>query len=238
MLTRPAAAAWGPNLECEGSVVPTNRHCYALAERNIQRYGGVLASIDFVDTDYNTYPSVEVPLTNQESFITMEQWIAFPGQRAPGWIETGQEAGIFGFTPEERVVIHPFYAEQLKGVFKHEFSESVVPAGGPAFANPEPYNHYVLFDAEHNGRWHIYWGCCEVGYYGGGWPVYLTEQQAGMEAADAARPTEYGRQEVAASDGGQWTPWSGATWFRDAAMCLEANEESHADGNVEYSSAC
>jgi hypothetical protein len=233
----PATAAWGPNSECEGRISPTNKHCYAYVTRNIQKFGGVLASIDFVDTDYNTYPTVEVPKSAEESFVTMEEWIQFPGGPA-GFIETGQEEGIYGTSGAERVVIHPFYAEEQSKVFKHEFSELVVPAGGPAFEKAEPYNHYVLYDSEKNGRWHIYWGCCEVGYYGGGWPVYLTEQKAGLEAGDASRPKEYGRHEVAASDGGEWTPWSGSSWQHQPAICIEANEESHAEGNIEYSTLC
>ncbi len=243
----PVQASWGPKSECEATAEPKNEHCYALAKREITKYGGVLASIDFVDTDYDTYPTVYVPEVapgRKESFVTMEQWIAFPGAGDKGWIETGQIMGDFGGTAEQRVSIHPFYAEQVyfgtdynggKGTFNHEFSEETVPAGGPAFEKSEPYNHYVLFDSEVNGRWHIYWICCEVGYYGGGWPDYLTEQEAGSEAAAESKPTEYGRQEVAASDGGAWGPWSGDTWFANSAMCIEDNEESHAEGNIEFS---
>lgn len=65
-----------------------------------------------------------------------------------------------------------------------------------------------------------------MGYYGGGWPEFLTEQEAGAEAADEDKPAEYGRQEVAASNGGEWSPWSGDSWVHDPAMCIESNEES------------
>jgi hypothetical protein len=163
-----------------------------------------------------------------------------------GWIETGQVIGSSPYdqSNQESVEIHPFYAEKKEaGEFKLYISPSTVPAGGPAFtkSNPteEAYNHYVLYDSEVNGRWHIYWGCCEVGYYGGGWPTFLDYQQAGIEVADESRPYEYGRQEAADSDGGSWTPWEHDTWSNeDKGICLEANEESHAEGNVEWGTAC
>jgi hypothetical protein len=122
---------------------------------------------------------------------------------------------------------HPFYAEQLNGKYKEYLSPGTVPANS--------YNHYVLFDASANGIWHIYWGCCEVGYYGGGWPVYLMEQEAGIEAATPEQPYNWGRQEVAASNGGEWTAWTGATTYHDPGICLATNVESSAAGNVMWS---
>jgi hypothetical protein len=233
-----AQANWGPSNECGVKAEPKNEHCYALSERNTAAYGGVLASIDFVDTDYNSYPIVSVPAGG---FVTNEEWISFESQGVTGWIETGQAMGDpYDSSNQESVEVHPFYAEERSNGEYHEYlSPSTLPAGGPAFEKSEPYNHYVLFDSEKNGRWHIYWGCCEVGYYGGGWPVYLTEQEAGIEAATSSRPYEYGREEVADSDGGAWTPWEHDTWFNgDKGICLEANEEDHNEGDVEWGTNC
>ncbi len=220
-----------------------------MSERNVAPWGGVLASIDFVDTDYNTYPTVSV----REGFVNNEEWISFEADGDEGWIETGQSMGDpYQGSEQESVEIHPFYAEQIyfgsnynkgKGTYYEELSPETLPAGGPAFTKSDPkeeaYNHYVLYDPEQNGRWHIYWGCCEVGYYGGGWPAFLTYQQAGIEVATWARPYEYGRQEVADSDGGAWTPWEHDTWSNeDKGICLEANEEDHNEGDVEWGTAC
>jgi hypothetical protein len=189
-----------------------NRHCYAKAQRNIARFGGVLASIDYVDT---TSANANGGQVNEE------EWITFEGQ--PGWIETGQSSGI-PYGPSE---MHPFYAQQKNGASTYQ--ESLCACTVPL----NNYNHYVLFDSERNGRWHIYWGCCEVGYYGGGWHTYLTEQQAGIEVASEVRPYEWGRQMVADSNGGAWTAWNGIEYERSHGICMQQNVETPtAEGNI------
>jgi hypothetical protein len=112
-------------------------------------------------------------------------------------------------------------------VYKEYISPGTLPT--------ESYNHYVLFDAEVNGRWHIYWGCCEVAYYGGGWPTYLMEQEAGIEAATPVQPYNWGRQMVAASNGGEWWPWTGASTYHDPGVCVATNVESSRAGNIMWS---
>jgi hypothetical protein len=209
-----AQATWGPQHNCSEA---ESSHCYALAERNIGRFGGVLASIAFENTTYEA-PQASVP----NGRVSNEEWISFPSQGVSGWIETGQVIG----EPYGCCSIHPFYAENQRGVYRETLSPGTVPAN--------TYNHYVLYDPERNGRWRIYWGCCEVGSYGGGWPAYLTEQEAGIETATATRPYEWGRQEVAASNGGEWTPWSGANWYRNPGICMAGNEESSAAGNIQW----
>lgn len=206
-----AQASWGPEHCSAGE----GHHCYALSYRNITSYGGVLASIDFVDT---LAASVEAG-----GRVSNEQWISFPNTRSEAeWIETGQVAG----NPRGCCEEFPFYAEMLRGVYHEHLGASTVTFNS--------YNHYVLFDPEANGRWIIYWGCCEVGSYGGGWPAYLTEQEGGIEAATDSRPAVSGRQEVAASDGGEWTPWSGAALFRMGGICASGNPESGAAGNIAW----
>jgi hypothetical protein len=198
-------------------------HCYGLSGRNIESYGGVLASIDFVDTTPVIYEGIQTPNADWgEGFVDEEQWISWP--KKPGeWIETGQSDGYpYGCCEE-----HPFYAEDLKGKYKEYLSPSTEPLNS--------YNHYVLFDAAKNGVFHIYWGCCEVGYYGGGWPVYLMAQEAGLEGATPEQPYNWGRQEVAASNGGEWTPWSGAGTYHDPGVCTAPNVESSAAGNIMWS---
>jgi hypothetical protein len=198
-------------------------HCYGLSGRNIESYGGVLASIDYVDTTPIVYEGIQTPNADWgQGFIDEEQWISWP--KKPGeWIETGQANGYpYGCCEE-----HPFYAEDLQGKYKEYLSPGTEPLN--------TYNHYVLFDASHNGVWHIYWGCCEVGYYGGGWPVYLMQQEAGIEAVTPEQPYNWGKQEVAASDGGEWTPWSGAGWSHDPGICITTNADSSAAGNIQWS---
>lgn len=214
--TAAAQASWGPGPKhCSRG---EGHHCYALDYRNITQFGGVLASIDFVDT-------LSADVEGESGRVSNEQWISFPNTRGEDeWIETGQVAGNpYGCCEE-----HPFYAEMLNGTYHEHLSEGTVPLN--------TYNHYVLFDPEENGRWHIYWLCCEVGSYGGGWPAYLTEQEAGIEAGTETRPTESGRQEVAASDGGEWGAWGGAQLYREPpGICAAVNPESSAAGNIAWS---
>jgi hypothetical protein len=216
-LVASAQARWG-NEHCSEA---SGSHCYGLSGRNIESYGGVLASIDFVDTTPVVYNGIQTP-DAPRGFVDEEEWISWP-KRPEEWIETGQANG----TPYGCCEEHPFYAEQLKGVYHEYLSAGTEPTNS--------YNHYVLFDPEVNGRWHIYWGCCEVGYYGGGWPAYLMNQEAGIEAATPEQPYNWGRQQVAASDGGEWTPWSGAWTYHDPGVCVATNVESSAAGNIMWS---
>lgn len=236
LLPASASASWGPHNECNLSSEP-NKHCYGLAARNVAPYGGVLASIMYADTDYNRYPEVSIGTNSHEAFVDNEQWITFESQKVGGWIETGQTAGFpYDYQHQEAVELHPFYAEDTpQGRYSEYTSPQTVGAGGGAFEFAEPYNHYVLFDKEINGIWHVYWGCCEVHTYSG-WPKYLTYQEAGVEAAAGEMPKEWGRQEVWDSDGGEWTPWSpGESQYASPAICKEANEEDHSAGDIEWS---
>jgi hypothetical protein len=216
-LVSSAQANWGPKNNCGYKTSKTtNEHCYALAER-----GGVskLASIAFEDTTSSEVPHWE----NGEIFTSNEEWISFeghPGWIEEGWIEDGQLAGAALGCCE----MHPFYAEEYKGTLKLELSPGTMPLNR--------YNHYVIFDSEVNGRWHLYWESGEAGYYGGGWPTYYNAQEAGIEASDNVKPYEWGRDEVAASNGGEWSAWTGATKWKSPGICQEANIESGAAGNT------
>jgi hypothetical protein len=214
-----ARALWAGS-KCGYSV---SMHCYGLDGRNIEKYGGVLASIDFVDTTPVVYEGIQTPNADYgEGFVDEEQWISWPTK--PGeWIETGQSDGY----PYSCCSMHPFYAEELRGGYHEYLSPGTVPAG--------EYNHYVLYDPSVNGLWRIYWGCCEVGSYGGGWPAYLMKQEGGIEAATPGQPYNWGKQQVAASDGGEWTPWSGASMLKTAGICVAPNSESPAAGNMMWS---
>jgi hypothetical protein len=205
-----AEATWGGHCS-EGN----GHHCYAHAGRNIQRFGGVLASIVYIDT---------TGANANGGFVDEEQWISFPGTEKDNgdWIETGQ---ISGYLPKsggyECCTMHPFYAEEGPGKdpYKEEEDEAVV-------MPQNNYNHYVLFDAEVNGGWDIYWESGLVGRYGGGWPEYLTYQEAGIEAASEARPSEWGRDQTYASDGGAWGSWAtGDEYFYSSGICAEQNTE-------------
>ncbi|MGA9313871.1 MAG: hypothetical protein WBV77_04480 [Solirubrobacteraceae bacterium] len=203
-----AEAGWGGR--CSAG---ENHHCYATAGRNIQRYGGVLASIVYVDT---------TGVNANDGVVNEEQWINFPGtERDNGdWIEAGQTSGIRENGSYECCTMRPFYAEMGPGKDKYQVheDENAVPQNS--------YNHYVLFDAEVNGGWDIYWGNTLVGRYGGGWPAYLTEQEAGIEVASEARPSEWGRDQTYASDGGAWSSWAtGVEYFYNSGICAEQNTE-------------
>lgn len=209
-----ADAGWDSVSKCSAG---ENHHCYAQSERDILRFGGVLASIDFVD-------STSVNVTS-EAFVSNEQWVSFEDQGYTGWIEDGQLAGPNYYYAKSCCEMHPFYAEQQRGKFQLNMSSGTFPLNS--------YNHYVIFDAEVNGSWHIYWGCCEVGHYGGGWPEYLSEQAAGIEAATEARPYEWGKQEVWASDGGAWSEWNFIEYARDPGICMQQNTEAPtAEGDI------
>lgn len=205
--TSVAHASWGANNECKFS---ETSHCYSLSFHKVS----ALASIVFMDP-------VDANVSDWESgaFTTHEQWISFGNETE--WIETGDISGygMFGCCSP-----HPFYAEQKGTSFKLELSPGVVPVG---------YNHFVLYDAERNGRWHIYWNCCEVGYYGGGWPEKFSEQEAGVEADDNPEPGSLARQEVAWSQGGEWFAWTGAGTYVSPGLCVRANPESGAAGNIQ-----
>jgi hypothetical protein len=203
-----------------------NEHCYSIAARTTH----VLESIAFE----NTTPSADVTGGPYGEFTTAEEWISFENQGskyANSWIENGQIVGR-GYsccTP------HAFYAEEQHWRGREQGWHIDINEG----ASPlNTYNHYFLFDPEANGRWHVYWGCCEVATYGGGWPVWLTEQSAGAEVAAEVRPEVWGRQEVAASNGGEWWAWTGAELDRWPGMCLSYNVESSAPGNIMWATGC
>lgn len=224
----PAQAKWGLNYRCGIKSTP-NEHCYGTSERETE----VLASIVAMDTETAT-----VRDWDNGGFVTHEQWIAFPRQGVSGWIETGQIAGY----QVDCCSAHRFYAEQTsKGYFKI-FVEH------PSGVGSNVYNYYALYDAARNGSWQILWGCppnstywCEVAHYGGGWPAYLTYQEAGIEAASEYRPTSSGRDQVWASNNirGEWTHWLGAvnTVFPEG-ICLAVNREHPAVGNTEFNANC
>jgi hypothetical protein len=214
VLVSPAQARWG-NEHCS-----LYTHCYGLAVRNAEKYGGFLASIDYVDTTPVDYNGIWAPDATNE-FVDEEQWISWPKISQEEWIETGQSNGQYNCCTE-----HPFYAQQKKGIYKEYLSPGEMPLN--------TYNHYVLFDAEGNGTWHIYWGCCEVWHYDY-WPKYLMEQEAGIEAATAEQPYNWGRQMVAASDGGEWWPWTGTWILKEPGICTATNVESSAEGNIMWS---
>jgi hypothetical protein len=212
-----AQGAWGPKKNCYRNYPEENHHCYALSEWYMQSSSEyVLASIVYMDTTY-----MDVPGWESGDFVTNESWVKFRGE--PGWIETGQIGG----NPYDCCSLHAFYAELYKGAFYENESAGTVPAN--------TYNHYVIFDSEVNGAWHVYWGCCEVAKLAG-WPVYASVLEAGFEGGANSQPYNWGRQMVAASDGGAWWSWSGpyaaAKNFRSPGMCIEPNVESSAAGNV------
>jgi hypothetical protein len=204
-----AQAAWPTGSTYEECKFAEGSHCYSLSEHNVK----ALASIVFIKD-----LSANVSEWETGAFTTHEQWITFGNSSE--WVETGDISG-YGFSCCSP---HPFYAEQREGVFKVELSPGVVPSG--------EYNHYVLYDAELDGRWHVYWNCCEVGSEEG-WPVRFSKQEAGVEADSETEPGSLERQLVAWSEGGEWFPWTGAEWYASPGLCVKTNPESEAAGNIQ-----
>jgi len=212
----PALASWPSTIvgganECNGT---ESGHCYALSEHHVN----AIASIAFIK-DLNA----NVSEWAKGARSSHEQWISFGKENE--WIETGDVTGY----PYNCCSPHPYYAEQKSGTYKEELSTGVVPGGA--------YNHYILYDQERNGRWHVYFNCCEVGSYGGGWPEKFSLQEAGVEAVSTSEPGSLSRQEVAWSEGGEWFPWTGATWYKDLGLCIKTNPESGAAGNIQSGTA-
>ena len=213
-----AQAKWGPNDEC-GQRSSPNEHCYALSYRSTK----YLASIAAEDT-----LTLEVHDWATGGFIDAEQWIWFNNENR--WIETGQTAGEgYGCC-----TLHQFYAEQNSEGYRQWVSPGHVEGGANV------YNYFLLFDGGDNGQWQIEWGCsqnssvwCLVKTYGG-WPVDFNHQEAGEEDATEIEPNESGRDEVAASDGGEWYPWRGAEYYKSPALELRSNPQDQAAGDIEW----
>lgn len=99
----------------------------------------------------------------------------------------------------------------------------------------------MIYDPEENGAYHMYWSSAtnqaywfEVARYGGGRPVDIGEQEAGFEGATEYAPYHLGRQMVAALASGGWTSWEGDWWYKNPGVCMWANSESSAAGNIEW----
>jgi len=220
----PDAGAWTEwDGNCSVEAEPVNHHCYALARRaGVSKY----ADIVYMDTEGMYVPGAK----GYDTFISNETWISFnanPGE----WIETGTIAGI-----EDCCSLHEFYDEQYHGRLQEHFHYDEIPVPG------SPFEQYLIFDPEQNGRWHIYWAgagsCgewCEVAVFGGGWPTAFNTQEAGAEVSTPSVPYNYGRDEVAASNGGAWEPWTGATYHIHAGFNWQHNPVLPAEGNIAWS---
>lgn len=206
-----AQAAWGPYNECN----LVTKHCYSIAIHT----AGYLDSIAFEDAT-----AVNVAEWQTGSFVDWEEWIGFKTYwKVPGWIETGSTAG----NGTNCCTLYPFWAQMHNGYYEEAVSPNAVPAN--------TYVKYRISDPEQNGVWHVYFNETELAMEMGGWPSWLEEQEAGMEAASDVHPYKArGRQFVASSDEGEWMPWKGATWYHDPAMCIATNPESSAGGNISF----
>jgi hypothetical protein len=208
-LAQTASANWGPYGNCSYA-----SHCYAISYRNIESYGGVLKSIALE----NTTPTPNVSCCG---FATFEQWLQFVG-RPSEWIESGQLVGYYRpyYDPN---AVHPFWAAQ-EGGQPFRLWES------PARSGLSTYSEYTFWDYEQNGCWHLWWSS---GYVGAicGWPAYVTLQQAGEEVSSESQPQAWGRQALAASNGGPGGPWYGAQVYVTPGMCWSPNPEAYWNGN-------
>lgn len=221
-LTFPGIAygSWGPE-GCSRS-----RHCYALAIRSTH----TLASIAEDDNE-----TADVYDWEEGGFLDQEQWVSWPGAKYPedvGWVESGITEG--GYV--NCCIAYPFAATMTQNEVYHELE-----ASGPVESGSGKYNYTMIYDSEVNGVYHVYWSgetntpkWFEVARYGGGRPAYIEHEEAGLEAATNVNPYHAGRHQVAVSNGGEWYPWSGAYWEWESAICVAANRESKAEGNIEW----
>ncbi len=222
-LSSAALANWGPSNECGIKSEPVNEHCYAIAERSTHKLASIAAE---------NARSMEVHDWASGAFVDMEEWISFSGYN--GWVETGQTAG----NGSDCCTLHPFYAELGPHETYHEYVSPEGIQGGY-----KVYNYFLLFDSLHNGGWNVEWGCnpwgkydlpwCRAGEYTG-WPEYFVEQESGVEDATTIEPNEWGKDEVAASEGGSWEAWTGAKWYKRGPLVLESNPENTAPGDIQW----
>lgn len=131
---------------------------------------------------------------------------------------------------------YPFYATMTQEGHYHQGF-----APGPVASGSGEYNFTLIFDGELNGVYKVYWSSAtntanwfEVARFGGGRPVYLEYQEGGLEVASEDNPYHAGRDEVAASNGSTWYPWTGAFWEHNPGVCIGHNRESSAAGNIEW----
>lgn len=220
-----AEAKWGPTNNCGIRDEPLE-HCYALSMRNT----GVLASIAAEDNENAVVYDWEYG-----GFYDQEQWVSWPKASYPqnvGWVEDGITEGEY----MDCCTAHPFVATLTQKNLYHQ-----IVAPGPVASGSGEYNFDMIFDAEKNGAYHMYWSTAtntanwiEAARYGGGRPVNIERQEGGLEVASEDNPLHAGRQMVAASNGGEWWPWTGATTFKDKGVCIGANRENGAAGNIEW----
>jgi hypothetical protein len=208
VVAAPAQAWWPSGSMYEECKFGEGFHCYSLSQHSVK----ALESIVYIKDLW-----ADIPEWETDAFSTHEQWIEFGNTNE--WVETGDISG-YEFSCCSP---HPFYAEDKEGVFKIELSPGTVPDG---------YNHYTLADTSLNGVWRVYWNCCEVGSEAG-WPEKFSKQEAGVEVDSETEPASLERQLVAWAQGGEWFPWTGDNWSTESGLCVKANPESEAAGNIQ-----
>lgn len=221
----PAYAKWGPKANC-GTKASPNEHCYALAERSTNTLADIAADDNETAIVYDWATG---------GFYDQEQWVSWPYAKSPenvGWVEAGITEGNY----IDCCTAYPFYATVTQTGAYHE---TVAP--GPVESGSGKYNFTMIFDSESNGAYHVYWSgetghadWFEVARFGGGRPVKIEYEEAGLEAATEINPYHAGRHEVAVSNGGTWYPWSGAGRYHSPGVCIGTNRENGAEGNIEW----
>jgi hypothetical protein len=214
-LASSARATWGPDAECK---IANAWHCYALSWRKADDLGSIL----FADQE-----AADVYDYESGGLLTQEQWISFAHQS--GFIGMGQ---VEGWGPEYGCcTIHPFFEEETPtGVYHKRVGEG---------SGYDVYAHYLIYDAEKNDIWRMYWGeWTEMEHYGGWAEERFDEQEAGTEAGTEIHPIDTGRDEVArlANGSSPWYPWNGADYgvFPEGAFSLNHNGQLPAEGNIEW----
>jgi hypothetical protein len=182
-----AAAVWDGHCK----FLPSEDHCYGLAEWNMKSPEHVRGGVLFMTTTYQ-----DVYDWNTGAFIDNEMWVSWKG--TGNWLESGQTVG----NGKDCCTIDAFWAYEHNG----NYAEFV------AGAVPQKTNHYIIEDPAENGNWCIYWGNYVLQRCFSGWfPASANQLESGLEAATDVKPSNEAVWEVAYVDSyGNWHPWKGS----------------------------
>jgi hypothetical protein len=132
----------GPQSNCGISEKPL-KHCYGIARHKAHWLGSIAAEDNEVAVVYNWQ--------YEDAFYDQEQWVSWPNASYPqniGWVEAGITEGNF----LDCCTAYPFAATLTQ---KSEYHELL--GQGPVASGSGQYNYDMIYDAEANGLYRVYW---------------------------------------------------------------------------------
>jgi hypothetical protein len=197
LLPASASATWGNGCSNEN-----NNHCYALAIWNMAGEGEEVKGMSSNFAVYHMY--VWPSYNGHGQSLQDEQWMS---DAAGAWVEDGDLAGTHYYTEEGReenpYSIHWFYAYSYNGKTIPEYIAPWTYQGGEWIG-------YTLDDPSNNGTWCEQIQTTQVACQGG-FPVYATRVELGMEAADEVQPENLAKSETGVQHrNGNWYHWNKA----------------------------